>query len=118
MFTWALPQATMVTVSVKDGAGHALSGVESPLLQSCLFNGCSTQPVFSTTKPVQTVASQTTGLSGRTVFRGLRPGHYVACALAYYAASSAPVPASGFADKCASGTFSLTVTPRPACVRR
>jgi protocatechuate 3,4-dioxygenase beta subunit len=100
----------MVTVSVTDGAGHALSGVDVALLRACPFNGCSTQPVFSATKPVDTVASQTTGLSGRTVFRGLRPGHYVACALAYYAASSAPVPATGFADKCASGTFSLTVT--------
>ncbi len=104
-----LPQATLLTVTVKDGAGHALSGVDVAVLRACLFNDCPTQPVFSTTTPVDTAASQTTGLSGRAVFQGLRPGHYVACALAYYAASSAPVPASGFADKCASGTFSLTI---------
>ena len=106
----ALQPASSLTVSVHDGSGHALSGVDVALLRACRGDGCSTQPVFSATKAVVATASQTTGLSGRAVFQGLRPGHYVACALAYYAASSAPVPATGFADKCGSSTFSVTVS--------
>ena len=106
----ALPSATALTVSVTDGGGHALAGVDVAILRGCGQNFCSVQPVFSATHAVQVSASESTGIAGRAAFRGLRPGHYTACALAYYAASATSVPATGFADKCASKTFSLTLT--------
>ena len=106
----ALPALTALTVSVTDSGGHPLAGVDVAILHRCGHNFCAVQPVFSTTNSVQVASSESTGIGGRAVFPALAPGDYAACALAYYATSSASVPKTGYADKCASNTFDITLT--------
>jgi hypothetical protein len=86
--------------------------VDVAVLNACRSGEyCTSQPVFDKTAGVDVAASSVTDSAGRVRFHGLRPGRYVACALAYYAASaSVAVPETGYADKCSGHTFSLQVT--------
>lgn len=107
----SLPADAPLTATVTDDSGNSLSGVDVAVLSACQPGEfCTSQPVFSSGAGVDVAASAVTGPDGSVTFHGLRPGHYTACALAYYAASTAPVPATGFADKCASSKFTLHVT--------
>lgn len=106
-----LPEDAPLTAAVTDDSGNPLSGVDVAVLSACQQGEyCTAQPVFSRSAGVDVAASAVTGPDGSVTFHGLRPGYYTACALAYYAASAAPVPATGFADECASSKFALHVT--------
>src|SRR6201999_3184923 len=48
--------------------------------------------------------------TGNQTFQALKPGHYVACAFAYYAATPTGAPATGYADKCSGTSFDLDLT--------
>jgi protocatechuate 3,4-dioxygenase beta subunit len=110
----ALPTVSLshVGVTVTDAANHPLSGVDVAILRACKSSdyGCPTEPVFSPTALVVAAASDVTGPDGTQSFDGLAPGHYVACALAYYGATPTGAPSTGYADKCDSTTFDLSVT--------
>ncbi|HEY8301859.1 MAG TPA: carboxypeptidase-like regulatory domain-containing protein [Jatrophihabitans sp.] len=108
----ALPADAPLTATITDGSANPLSGVDVTLLSACRSGQyCTSQPVFSRTADVNVAASAVTGPDGTITFHGLRPGRYAACALAYYAASATTtVPSTGYADKCASSTYSLRVT--------
>jgi hypothetical protein len=108
----ALPADAQLTATVTDSASNPLSGVDVAVINACRSGEyCLAQPVYDKTAAVDVAASAVTDAAGNVRFHGLRPGRYTACALAYYAAStSISVPETGYADKCASHTFSLKVT--------
>ena len=108
----ALPPDSSLTTTVTDGANHPLSGVDVAVLSACRSGQyCTSQPFYSPSTGVSVDASAVTGPDGTVTVHGLRPGHYTACALAYYAASAdTTVPAAGYADKCSGTGFSVHVT--------
>lgn len=105
-----LPEAPL-SITVTDASGHPLSGVDVGVFRDCTTRdySCPGQPVFNALKPIVEMASDITDETGNQTFHGLPPGHYVACAFAYYAATPTGAPSTGYADKCSSSTFDLTV---------
>ncbi|HEY2298667.1 MAG TPA: carboxypeptidase regulatory-like domain-containing protein [Jatrophihabitans sp.] len=106
-----LPEAPL-SISVTDGSGHGLSGVDVGIFRECTTRdfSCWGQPVIDPLKPVVEVASDTTDETGNQTFHALKPGHYIACAFAYYAATPTGAPATGYADKCSGTSFDLNPT--------
>ena len=98
-----------IDVTVRDGDGHRVAGVDVVVLRRCADSGfgCSRTPLFSATKDVAIVDSWVTNPAGQVSFDELRPGDYAVCLFAFYGATPTDTPATGYADKCTGSDFTL-----------
>jgi protocatechuate 3,4-dioxygenase beta subunit len=111
----ALPSSGSITVTVTDGAGHPLAGVDVALLRACPADDfCDTLPLFDPGNGVAEPGSAMTDAAGRVTFDALRAPartRYAVCAFAYYGSAAAGDPDTGYLDRCSSTrSFGLTVS--------
>lgn len=99
-----------ITVSVRDGAGRPVGGVDVAAMSECPRNDyCTTVPLFDPDRQVSVENSQTTSADGVAHLHGLPPGQYAICLFAYYGSTLGGGARTGYADSCAGQSFDIEV---------
>lgn len=104
-----LPKVSAIQVSVKDGDGQAVAGVDAVAFSSCPHE-CDPQPLFNADAGVAVDASQPTDATGAALLDGISTGSYAVCLYAFNATTSTGGSPTGYADSCSGTTFSVHVS--------
>jgi protocatechuate 3,4-dioxygenase beta subunit len=103
-------ESASIVASAHDASGRPVSGVNAVVLARCpQSDDCTPQPLFSPTIGVAVRGSDVTGANGAVEFANLKPGKYAVCMAAYYGATTADNPTTGWADRCSGSTFTVVV---------
>jgi protocatechuate 3,4-dioxygenase beta subunit len=107
------PSRGSIEVTVRDEAGRRVQGVDVVVLKPCGGSDpfvCESEPLFGHPGAAKLVDSRMADNAGRGGSDGRKPGRYAVCLFAYYGVTTDGAPQAGYSDRCAGGSFDVTVS--------